>query len=76
MFKKKIYAYNSKKTIDKVFDEINDVIRIMYVYIVLLLVPIIILSQVLKEDYIYYILGFTTIFVFSVTVYNINNILQ
>ena len=72
----KIYAYNSKKTIDKVFDEINDVIRIMYVYIVLLLVPIIILSQVLKEDYIYYIFGFTTIFVFSVTVHNINNILQ
>ena len=72
----KIYAYNSKKTIDKVFDEINDVIRFMYVYIVLLLVPIIILSQVLKEDYIYYIFGFTTIFVFSVTVHNINNILQ
>ena len=72
----KIYAYNSKKTIDKVFDEINDVTRFMYVYIVLLLVPIIILSQVLKEDYIYYIFGFTTIFVFSVTVHNINNILQ
>lgn len=71
-----IYAYNSKKTIDKVFDEINDVTRFMYVYIVLLLVPIIILSQVLKEDYIYYIFGFTTIFVFSVTVHNINNILQ
>mgnify|MGYP006104691873 CR=1 FL=1 len=72
----KIYSYNSKKTIDKVFDEINDVIRFMYVYIVLLLVPIIILSQVLKEDYIYYIFGFITIFVSSVTVYNINNILQ
>ena len=72
----KIYAYNSKKTIDKVFDEINDVTRFMYVYIVLLLVPIIILSQVLKEDYIYYIFGFTTIFVFSITVHNINNILQ
>lgn len=72
----KIYLYNSKKTIDKVFDEINDVTRFMYTYIILLIVPIIILSQVLKESYIYYIFGFIIIFSFSVTVYNINNILQ
>ena len=72
----KFYLYNSKKTIDKVFDEINDVTRFMYTYIILLIVPIIILSQVLKESYIYYIFGFIIIFSFSVTVYNINNILQ
>ena len=72
----KMYLYNSKKTIDKVFDEINDVTRFMYTYIILLIVPIIILSQVLKESYIYYIFGFIIIFSFSVTVYNINNILQ
>jgi hypothetical protein len=41
-----------------------------------LIAPIIILSQVLKESYIYYIFGFIIIFSFSVTVYNINNILQ
>lgn len=72
----KFYLYNSKKTIDKVFDEINDVTRFMYTYIILLIVPIIILSQVLKESYIYYIFGFIIIFSLSVTVYNINNILQ
>lgn len=72
----KIYLYNSKKTIDRIFDEINDVTRFMYAYIVLLIAPIIILSQVLKESYIYYIFGFVIIFMFSITVYNINNILQ
>ena len=72
----KIYLYNSKKTKDTIFDEINDVTRFMYVYIILLIVPILILSQVLKESYIYYIFGFIIIFLFSVTVYNINNILQ
>jgi len=72
----KIYLYNSKNTIDRIFDEINDVTRFMYAYIILLIAPIIILSQVLKESYIYYIIGFIIIFSFSVTVYNINNILQ
>jgi hypothetical protein len=72
----KIYLYNSKNTIDRIFDEINDVTRFMYAYIILLIAPIIILSQVLKESYIYYIFGFIIIFSFSVTVYNINNILQ
>jgi hypothetical protein len=72
----KMYLYNSKKTIDKVFDEINDVTRFMYVYIILLIVPIVILSQALKESYIYYIFGFITIFSLFITVYNINNILQ
>ena len=72
----KIYLYNSKNTIDRIFNEINDVTRFMYAYIILLIAPIIILSQVLKESYIYYIFGFIIIFSFSVTVYNINNILQ
>ena len=72
----KMYLYNSKKTLDRIFDEINDVTRFMYAYIILLIAPIIILSQVLKESYIYYIFGFIIIFSFSVTVYNINNILQ
>jgi hypothetical protein len=72
----KMYLYNSKKTLDKIFDEINDVNRFMYAYIILLIPPIIILSQVLKERYIYYIFGFITILLFLVTVYNINNILQ
>lgn len=72
----KIYLYNSKNTIDRIFNEINDVTRFMYAYIILLIAPIIILSQVLKESYIYYIIGFIIIFSFSVTVYNINNILQ
>ena len=72
----KMYLYNSKNTLDRIFDEINDVTRFMYAYIILLIAPIIILSQVLKESYIYYIIGFIIIFSFSVTVYNINNILQ
>lgn len=72
----KMYLYNSKKTLDRIFDEINDVTRFMYAYIILLIAPIIILSQVLKESYIYYIFGFIAAFSFSVTVYNINNILQ
>ena len=72
----KIYLYNSKNTIDRIFNEINDVTRFMYAYIILLIAPIVILSQVLKESYIYYIFGFIIIFSFSVTVYNINNILQ
>lgn len=72
----KIYLYNSKKTLDRIFDEINDVTRFMYAYIILLIAPIVILSQVLKDSYIYYIFGFIIIFLFSVTVYNINNILQ
>lgn len=72
----KIYLYNSKKILDRIFDEINDVTKFMYAYIILLIAPIIILSQVLKESYIYYIFGFIIIFSFSVTVYNINNILQ
>lgn len=72
----KIYLYNNKESKDTIFDEINDVTRFMYVYIILLIVPILILSQVLKESYIYYIFGFVIIFMFSVTVYNINNILQ
>jgi len=72
----KFYLYNSKNTLDRIFDEINDVTKFMYVYIILLIVPIIVLSQVLKESYIYYIFGFIIIFSFSVTLYNINNILQ
>lgn len=72
----KFYLYNSKNTLDRIFDEINDVTKIIYVYIILLIVPIIVLSQVLKESYIYYIFGFIIIFSFSVTLYNINNILQ
>ena len=54
----KFYLYNSKNTLDRIFDEINDVTKFMYVYIILLIVPIIVLSQVLKESYIYYIFGF------------------
>jgi len=50
----KFYLYNSKNTLDRIFDEINDVTKFMYVYIILLIVPIIVLSQVLKESYIYY----------------------
>ena len=72
----KFYLYNSKNTLDRIFDEINDVTKFMYFYIILLIVPIIVLSQVLKESYIYYIFGFIIIFSFSVTLYNINNILQ
>jgi len=72
----KIYLYNSKNTIDKIFDEINDVTKFMYAYIILFIVPILILSQVLKDRYIYYIFGFIIIISFIINVYNINNILQ
>ena len=72
----KFYLYNSKNTLDRIFDEINDVTKFMYVYIILLIAPIIILSQVLKENYIYIVFGFVIIFSCLVTVYNINNILQ
>ena len=56
-----LYDYNNTESLDKIHDEIIDVVRFIYVYLIFIIVPLILLTLILRDDYMYYMIVFIVI---------------
>jgi len=72
----KIEYYNSEEAKNKVKNKIDDIFRFIYVYILLLIVPLYILSISLQGNYIYLLMLIITLLLISISFYNTYNTLH
>tara|TARA_Y100000385_G_C12652295_1_gene450040 strand:+ start:195 stop:551 length:357 start_codon:yes stop_codon:yes gene_type:complete len=42
-----LYDYNNKESLDKIYDEIIDVVRFIYVYLIFIIAPLVLLTLIL-----------------------------
>lgn len=72
----KLYVYNSQASLDKINEEIDDTTRFIVTYPVIILIPLYILSLVLKETYVFIALFTIIILVISIFTYSLKNSLE
>ena len=72
----KIEYYNSDEAKNKVKNKIDDIFRFIYVYILLLIVPLYILSISLQGNYIYLLMLIITLLLIGISFYNTYNTLH
>lgn len=72
----KMYVYNSKKTFDKINEEVDDVTRFLISYTFIILGPLYILSLAYKESYTFIVIAVIAILLISVFSYSLKNSLE
>lgn len=65
-----LYDYNNTESLDKIHDEIIDVVRFIYVYLIFIIAPLILLTLILRDDYMYYMIVFIVIYIIGIIIYN------
>jgi len=65
-----LYDYNNAESLDKIHDEIIDVVRFIYVYLIFIIAPLVLLTLILRDDYMYYMIIFIVIYIIGIIIYN------
>jgi hypothetical protein len=71
-----LYDYNNKESLDKIYDEIIDVVRFIYVYLIFIIAPLVLLTLILRDYYMYYMIVFIVIYIICIIIYNTLDILN
>lgn len=65
-----LYDYNNAESLDKIHDEIIDVVRFIYVYLIFIIAPIVLLTLILRDEYMYYMIVFIVIYIIGIIIYS------
>lgn len=65
-----LYDYNNTESLNKIHDEIIDVVRFIYVYLIFIIAPLVLLTLILRDDYMYYMIVFIVIYIIGIIIYN------
>ena len=71
-----LYDYNNAESLDKIHDEIIDVVRFIYVYLIFIIAPLVLLTLILRDDYMYYMIVFIVIYIICIIIYNTLDIIN
>tara|TARA_B100000795_G_C22806281_1_gene445085 strand:+ start:8814 stop:9836 length:1023 start_codon:yes stop_codon:yes gene_type:complete len=73
---KNLYDYNNKKSLDKIHDEIIDVVKFIYTYLIFIIAPLVLLTLILRDIYMYYMISFIVFYIIGILIYNASDLLN